>query len=63
MLESVKRVGFQYYERLSLGERVREGSENSWKGSCSCHMARRLPVRSVAKDQGKGGLEAEGLSG
>jgi hypothetical protein len=39
------------------------GSENSWKGSCSCHRAWRILVQPVAKAQGKGGLAAEGLSG
>jgi hypothetical protein len=38
------------------------GSENSWKGSCSYHRARRILVRPVSEAQGKGGLAAEGLS-
>jgi hypothetical protein len=51
----VEEVGYPVCERLSPGERVRGGSENSWKESCSFHRARRLPVRSVAEAQGKGG--------
>jgi hypothetical protein len=46
---------------LSPGERVRKGSDNSWKGSCNCHRAWRFPIWSVAEAQGKGGLEAKGL--
>jgi hypothetical protein len=58
----VEEAGCQACERLSPGERVHGGSENSWKESCSCHRARRILVRSVAEAQGKGGLAAEGLS-
>jgi hypothetical protein len=38
---------------------VCRGSENSWKGSSSCHRARRILIRPVFEAQGKGGLEAE----
>jgi hypothetical protein len=58
----IEEAGCQACERLSLGERVRGGSENSLKESCSCHRAQRIPVRSVVEAQGKGGLLAEGLS-
>jgi hypothetical protein len=58
----VEEAGCQAYERLSPGERVRGGSENSWKGSCSCHKAQRILVCSVAEAQGKGGLASKGLS-
>jgi hypothetical protein len=58
----VEEAGCETCERLSPGERVHGGSENSWKESYSWHRARRIPVRSVAEAQGKGGLAAEGLS-
>jgi hypothetical protein len=58
----VEEAGCQVCEQLSPGERVHGGSENSWKGSCSYHRVRRIPVRSVAEAQGKGGLATEGLS-
>jgi hypothetical protein len=51
----VEETGYPICERLSPGERVHGGSENSWKESCSYHRARRLLVRSVAEAQGKGG--------
>jgi hypothetical protein len=51
----VEEVGYPVYERLSLGERVREGSENSWKESYSCHRDQRLLVQPIAEAQGKGG--------
>jgi hypothetical protein len=59
----VEEVGCQVCERLSPGERVRGGSENFWKGSCSYHRAQRILVRPVVEAQGKGGLAGEGLSG
>jgi hypothetical protein len=58
----VEEAGCQACEQLSPGERVHGGSENSSRGSCSCHRARRIPVRPVAEAQGKGCLAAEGLS-
>ena len=58
----VEEAGCQACERLSPGERVHGGSEKSWKGSCSCHRARRIPVRPVSVAQGKGGLATEALS-
>jgi hypothetical protein len=41
-------------DSLQVRECVEEG-EDSWKEPCSCHRAQRLPVRSVAVTQGKGG--------
>jgi hypothetical protein len=41
-------------DSLHVRECVEEG-ENSWKELGSCHRAQRLPVRSVAETQGKGG--------
>ena len=58
----VEEAGCHACERLSPGERVRGGSENSWKGSCSCHRARRIPIQPIAEAQGKGGLASERLS-
>jgi hypothetical protein len=51
----VEEAGYPVYERLSPGERVRGGSENSSKESCSYHRDRRLLVQSIAEAQGKGG--------
>jgi hypothetical protein len=59
----VEEAGCQACERLSLGERVCRGSENSWKGSCSCHRAKRILVHPIVEAQGKGGLATKGLSG
>jgi hypothetical protein len=59
---SVEEACCQACERLSLGERVSRGSENSWKGSCTFHRSQILLVRSVVEAQGKGGLAANGLS-
>jgi hypothetical protein len=42
-------------ERLSLEERVRRERRGLLKEPFSCHRAQRLPVRSVAVTQGKGG--------
>ena len=58
----VEEEGCQDCESLSLGERVHGGNDNSYKGSCSFHRARRILVRPNAEGQGKGGLAAEGLS-
>ena len=41
-------------DSLQVRECTEEG-ENSWKEPNSFHRARRLPVRSVAVTQGKGG--------
>jgi hypothetical protein len=41
-------------DSLLVRECVEEG-EDSWQEPCSCHRAQRLPVRSVAVTQGKGG--------
>jgi hypothetical protein len=40
-----------------------EGEENSWKEPCSCHRARRLPVRSVPVTQGKGDWQSKDCLG
>jgi hypothetical protein len=58
----IEEASFQAYERLSPGERVHGGSENSWKASCSCHRARRILFWPVVEAQGKGDLAVEGLS-
>jgi hypothetical protein len=58
----VEEAIFQACERLSLGEKMHGGSENSWKGSYIYHIARRILVRLVVEAQGKGGLADEGLS-
>jgi hypothetical protein len=41
-------------DSLQVREYMEEG-ENSWKEPCSCHRARRFPVRSIVEAQGKGG--------
>jgi hypothetical protein len=58
----VEEASFQSCERLSLGERVRRGSENSWKGSCSYHRAKIILVWPIAEAQGNVGLAIEELS-
>jgi hypothetical protein len=49
-------------DSLQVRECVGEG-ENSWKEPCSCHRARRLPVRSVPITQGKGDWKPKDCSG
>jgi hypothetical protein len=49
----VEEASYLVCEQLSLGERVRGGSENSWKESCSCHKARKLLVGLLLKPKGR----------
>jgi hypothetical protein len=58
----VEEAGCHACEQISLGERVRGGSEKSWKGSYSFHKAWRILVRPIVEAQGKGCLVVKGLS-